>query len=81
MLVPYPHAIDNDQEKNAAYLVSCGAGLIYQQKELSPELLASIIKDMMDNPKKLLDQAKITKKAGKPKATQELVKLVEELIK
>ncbi len=81
LLVPYPHAIDNDQEKNASYLVNCGAGLIYQQKNLTPEILASIIKDMMDNPKKLLDQAKVTKKAGKPNATQELAKLVEDLIK
>lgn len=80
LLVPYPHALDNDQEKNANYLVECGAGLIYQQKDLTAEILASILKDIMDEPKKLLEQAKLTKKAGKPQATQNLAKLVEDLL-
>lgn len=81
LLIPYPHAIDNDQEKNAEYLVSCGGSLIYQQKALNAPLLASIIKDLIDNPKKILELAKKTKKAGKPEATQKLAELVDELIK
>lgn len=81
LLVPYPHAIDNDQEKNAKYLVSCGGGIIYQQTDLTAEILAFMLKNLMDNPKKLLDLAKKTKKVGKPNATQNLANMVEKLVK
>jgi UDP-N-acetylglucosamine--N-acetylmuramyl-(pentapeptide) pyrophosphoryl-undecaprenol N-acetylglucosamine transferase len=40
LLVPFPHAVDDHQTANAAYLASAHAGWLIQQRELNPEQLA-----------------------------------------
>ncbi len=41
ILVPLPHALDNDQLQNAGRLAESGAAWCIEQKELSPERLAA----------------------------------------
>jgi UDP-N-acetylglucosamine--N-acetylmuramyl-(pentapeptide) pyrophosphoryl-undecaprenol N-acetylglucosamine transferase len=44
LLIPYPHATDNHQEKNGAHFVSLvKAGKMYKENELGPALLAETI--------------------------------------
>ncbi len=40
ILVPFPHAVDDHQTKNALFLVKAGAALLMPQDKLSPKLLA-----------------------------------------
>ena len=40
ILVPFPFATDNHQAVNAQALVDAGAALMFQEKELTGELLA-----------------------------------------
>lgn len=48
LLIPYPHAADNHQEKNARALLSCQAGVeMVVEKEITPEFLVGAIKRMM----------------------------------
>lgn len=80
LLVPYPHAIDNDQQKNAARLEKSGGVYVYDQHDLDAQKISVILKDIMDNPKQLETMAKSVKRMGEPKATINLAQLVEGLI-
>jgi len=44
VLIPYPYAADNHQEHNARSLAERGAGEVIIQKDLTPSLLAAVIR-------------------------------------
>jgi UDP-N-acetylglucosamine--N-acetylmuramyl-(pentapeptide) pyrophosphoryl-undecaprenol N-acetylglucosamine transferase len=77
LLVPYPHALDHDQAANAAALAAAGGAQVHPQSTLSPERVAALIGDLMDDPEKLGAMAAAAKSAGKPDATQLLADLTE----
>ena len=43
VLVPYPHAVDDHQTHNAQYLVSAGAAVVAQQRDLTPQKLSELL--------------------------------------
>lgn len=43
VLVPYPHAVDDHQTRNAHYLCDSGAGVLLPQSQLTPEALLEMI--------------------------------------
>ncbi|MFV1871756.1 MAG: undecaprenyldiphospho-muramoylpentapeptide beta-N-acetylglucosaminyltransferase [Oleiphilus sp.] len=47
ILIPFPHAVDDHQTKNAEYLVSGGAAWILPQNELSPKVLSELLKPLL----------------------------------
>ncbi len=57
ILVPYPHAVDDHQTKNACYLEESGAAIVKQQDELSTDWLIDVIDDFSTNRNKLIDMA------------------------
>jgi len=57
VLVPYPHAVDDHQTRNAQFLVNAGAGILMQQHELNVEKLNSILLDLGSNRQSLIDMA------------------------
>ncbi len=72
ILVPYPHAVDDHQTKNAAYLVENAAATVVSQSELNAEQLAEMIKRYLspDNGRaELLKMAEAARALGKPGAT------------
>ena len=77
VLVPFPHAVDDHQTTNARYLVGRGAALLAQQRDLTPEKLAELIRSL-DRPK-LLEMAEKARAAGKPDATQAVARACAEL--
>ncbi len=77
ILVPLPHAIDNDQQKNAESFASVGAGHIRAQSTLTPQSLASLLQELLARPQALKDAAAAAKRHGKPDAAQKLADLVE----
>ena len=68
ILVPFPHAVDDHQTANAKFLSERGAAILIQQRDLSPEKLAALIRSM--DRTKLLDMAKKARALGKPDAAQ-----------
>ncbi len=44
ILVPFPHAVDDHQTANAQFLADRGAAILIQQRDLSPEKLAALIR-------------------------------------
>ncbi len=47
ILVPYPIAADDHQTKNALAFSEKGAALLYQERDLSPELLETVISELL----------------------------------
>ena len=80
ILVPLPHAIDNDQRLNAIRLAESGGAWCIEQGDLSPERLASTLSDLMTAPERLLGAAAAARRQGRPDAVARLADLVEELI-
>jgi UDP-N-acetylglucosamine--N-acetylmuramyl-(pentapeptide) pyrophosphoryl-undecaprenol N-acetylglucosamine transferase len=80
ILVPLPHAIDNDQLQNANRLAALGAGWCIEQKEVTPERLATAVNRLLGAPQILADAAAAAKQLGRPDAVGKLADLVEELV-
>lgn len=80
ILVPLPHALDNDQLNNARQLAESGAAWCIEQKDLSPERLAADLMHLMAEPGVLVAAAAAAKLQGKPDAVGQLANLVESLI-
>ncbi|MBN9269740.1 MAG: UDP-N-acetylglucosamine--N-acetylmuramyl-(pentapeptide) pyrophosphoryl-undecaprenol N-acetylglucosamine transferase, partial [Mesorhizobium sp.] len=73
----YPHALDHDQAANAAALAAAGGAQVHPQSTLSPERVAALIGELMDDPARLASMAAAARSAGKPDATRLLADLTE----
>jgi UDP-N-acetylglucosamine--N-acetylmuramyl-(pentapeptide) pyrophosphoryl-undecaprenol N-acetylglucosamine transferase len=80
ILVPLPHALDNDQLRNAATLAESGAAWCIEQKDLSPQRLADEVGALFADPARLAGAAAAARKLGRPDAVARLADLVEELM-
>jgi UDP-N-acetylglucosamine--N-acetylmuramyl-(pentapeptide) pyrophosphoryl-undecaprenol N-acetylglucosamine transferase len=80
ILVPLPHAIDNDQLQNALRLGDAGGGWCLEQKNYSPEFLADALARLFTEPGTLAKAASVARSQGRPRAVTDLADLVEELI-
>jgi UDP-N-acetylglucosamine--N-acetylmuramyl-(pentapeptide) pyrophosphoryl-undecaprenol N-acetylglucosamine transferase len=77
VLVPFPHAVDDHQTTNARYLADRGAALLVQQRDLTPEKLATLIRSL--DRAQLLAMAEKARAAGKPEATEAVARACMEL--
>ena len=80
ILVPLPHALDNDQLQNATRLAESGACWCIEQKALTPARLAQEISRLMSEPATLVAAAEAAKRQGRPDAVHRLADLVESLM-
>lgn len=71
VLIPFPYAIDDHQTENAKYLADHGAAIIRQQKDLSGESLAELLKEFIFDRAKLLNMANQAKLLAKPNAVKD----------
>lgn len=69
LLVPYPHAVDDHQTHNAAYLVGAGAAVVAQQRDLSAERLAELLGALLDRGR-LAAMARAARCLAKPDAAE-----------
>lgn len=76
ILVPLPTSADNHQFHNAKEIDDNKGGWVYEQKDLTPEILAEKIKTLMDKPKLLVDAGKKAEKMSRPNATKDLAKMI-----
>lgn len=78
VLVPFPHAVDDHQTYNAAYLVSVGAARLLPQTELDAQRLAGEIRAMASR-EKLLAMATAARNASFGDVSAAIVKTVKEV--
>ncbi|MDE2383231.1 MAG: undecaprenyldiphospho-muramoylpentapeptide beta-N-acetylglucosaminyltransferase [Alphaproteobacteria bacterium] len=71
-LVPLPHAIDNDQLRNAQSFASAGAGWVFPQNELKPQEFAGFLTRLMGEGTTLMKAAGNALNQGAPDAAQRL---------
>ncbi len=79
ILVPYPHALDQDQAANAALLAKAGAATVVRQSEFTPDALAALLRQALADPAALKAKAAVAKHAAVPDAAERLAKLVAEV--
>ena len=77
LFVPFPHAVDDHQTTNAKFLVDAGAGWLVQQRDLTPESLASLLRGT--DRAALLQRAVAARKMAKTQATERMVAACEAL--
>jgi UDP-N-acetylglucosamine--N-acetylmuramyl-(pentapeptide) pyrophosphoryl-undecaprenol N-acetylglucosamine transferase len=81
ILVPLPHALDNDQLQNASRLAESGAAWCIEQKDLSQQRLAQAVGRLLGDADGLAQAADAAKKLGRPDAVGRLADLTEELMR
>jgi UDP-N-acetylglucosamine--N-acetylmuramyl-(pentapeptide) pyrophosphoryl-undecaprenol N-acetylglucosamine transferase len=77
VFVPFPFAVDDHQTTNAKFLVDAGGGWLVQQRDLTPEWLADLVRKT--SRPELIRLAVAAKSMEKTTATAEIVKACEEL--
>jgi UDP-N-acetylglucosamine--N-acetylmuramyl-(pentapeptide) pyrophosphoryl-undecaprenol N-acetylglucosamine transferase len=76
ILVPLPHALDQDQFHNAGVLQTAGGAIRIEQKDFTPDRLAAEISRLAADPAALSRMAESAKSAGAPDAAERLAELV-----
>jgi UDP-N-acetylglucosamine--N-acetylmuramyl-(pentapeptide) pyrophosphoryl-undecaprenol N-acetylglucosamine transferase len=76
ILVPLPHALDQDQFQNAGMLEMTGGGIRLRQEAFTPDRLADEITALASAPQKLLSMAQAARSQGAIDAAERLADLV-----
>jgi UDP-N-acetylglucosamine--N-acetylmuramyl-(pentapeptide) pyrophosphoryl-undecaprenol N-acetylglucosamine transferase len=76
ILVPLPHALDQDQTANAGVLERAGGALLLQQSDFTPDRLAAEISALASEPQKLVAMARAARSQGAIDAAERLADLV-----
>lgn len=79
ILVPLPHAKDNDQLENATRMEGAGAAYCYPQNSLTAEGLAGAARRLFEDPSALVKAATSAHALANYRAVENLANLLEEL--
>ncbi|OQX04082.1 MAG: undecaprenyldiphospho-muramoylpentapeptide beta-N-acetylglucosaminyltransferase [Thiothrix lacustris] len=72
LLVPYPYAVDDHQTANAKYLADNGAALLLQQRDLTADTLAGVLKTLCADRAQLRQMSVASRALAKPHATAQV---------
>lgn len=76
ILVPLPHALDQDQAANAAVLETAGGAIRLAQADFTPDRLAAEVAGLAGDPERLANMANSAKSVGTLDAAARLAELV-----
>jgi UDP-N-acetylglucosamine--N-acetylmuramyl-(pentapeptide) pyrophosphoryl-undecaprenol N-acetylglucosamine transferase len=76
ILVPLPHALDQDQLANASALAAAGGALLTRQSDFTAERLAEDLTRLISEPARLADMAQSARTAGRVDAAERLADAV-----
>lgn len=79
ILVPFPFATDDHQTVNAKALVDAGAALMFQEKDLTGELLAKTIRELKADPARITKMERAAGIIGRPEAAREIADVLQQL--
>ncbi|MFQ5662485.1 MAG: undecaprenyldiphospho-muramoylpentapeptide beta-N-acetylglucosaminyltransferase [Terriglobia bacterium] len=77
ILVPFPHATDQHQLRNAEVLAAAGAVRLLRQPELSGERLASEVLALLEHPERLRGMEAAARRLAVPDAAARIADLIE----
>jgi UDP-N-acetylglucosamine--N-acetylmuramyl-(pentapeptide) pyrophosphoryl-undecaprenol N-acetylglucosamine transferase len=76
VLVPYAHAMDDHQSRNAEVLSSVGGAWVLPEADLDVPVLSEHLAKLMNEPALLVDAAKAARGRAQPNAAAQLAELV-----
>ena len=79
ILVPFPFATDDHQAVNAKAMVDGGASVMFREAELTGEKLASVIRELKNDPARLAKMEKAAGMLGRPEAGREIADVLQQL--
>jgi UDP-N-acetylglucosamine--N-acetylmuramyl-(pentapeptide) pyrophosphoryl-undecaprenol N-acetylglucosamine transferase len=80
ILVPYPYATADHQRKNAREMVAGGAALLVDDAELSGDMLARLVADLLGDRERLAAMAAASAELGRPDAAQRVTDQIEDIL-
>ena len=80
ILVPLPSAAADHQTANARAMADAGASVWFPERELTPKVLAGAVQDLMADPERLAEMARVSRGRGRPGAASEIVSDVLSLV-
>lgn len=73
ILIPYPYAADDHQAKNALSLERAGAAIAIREADLTRELLAAKVAELMGDAERRRAMAQASRRQGRPEAAAAVV--------
>ena len=70
ILLPYPHAVDDHQTKNADGFVAAGAAELVQDRDFDPSRFAGMLERLLRDPARRLAMAEAARTLAKPDAAE-----------
>ncbi|MBE9216556.1 undecaprenyldiphospho-muramoylpentapeptide beta-N-acetylglucosaminyltransferase [Plectonema cf. radiosum LEGE 06105] len=80
ILIPYPYAAEDHQTYNAQVYTTAGAGILFQQKELTTQKLQNQVLELLQSPEKLQQMSAKAKTVAVPESAEKLAQLVREVV-
>jgi len=80
VLVPFAHAVDDHQTRNAEYLSSAGAAIILSQNLLEPQSLVTALEPLLSDRDVLLSMASAARQMALPDAAEKVVEACSEWV-
>ncbi|MCJ8280919.1 MAG: undecaprenyldiphospho-muramoylpentapeptide beta-N-acetylglucosaminyltransferase [Rivularia sp. ALOHA_DT_140] len=80
ILIPYPYAAEDHQTFNAQVYTTAGAGILFQQKELTAEKLQNRVLELLNSPEELQKMSEKAKTVAVPESAEKLAQLVREVV-
>ncbi|HUA80942.1 MAG TPA: undecaprenyldiphospho-muramoylpentapeptide beta-N-acetylglucosaminyltransferase [Dyella sp.] len=74
VLVPFPHAVDDHQTRNAEALVAAGAAQLIQERDLNTKALAQQLSTLLGHRANLLAMAEAARTLAKPDAAADIAR-------
>jgi UDP-N-acetylglucosamine--N-acetylmuramyl-(pentapeptide) pyrophosphoryl-undecaprenol N-acetylglucosamine transferase len=79
IFIPFGHATDSHQLRNAQEMSRAGAGRVIPESELAPARLTKEIFALLDQPAEIERQSCAAGKLARPNATRDIVNIIEEV--
>src|SRR4030088_1306173 len=79
VFIPFGHATDSHQLRNAQEMARAGAGRVIPEPELTAERLSSEIFSLLDQPGEIERQSCAARSLARPNAARDIVNMIEEL--
>lgn len=80
IFIPFPHAAQGHQERNARVLERAGAAQVIVDARLSGEVLAGAISALLADPARLIEMGRCSKALGQAEAAEQVVAACRELV-
>lgn len=80
ILIPFPYAAEDHQSYNAAFFQTAGAALVFQQAQLTPQMLTSQVLNLLESPEQLERMAQSARVIAVPDSAERLATLVRQVL-